>query len=94
MISPRNFITKHCNLNHNEPPRTSPYPHPERLPSRRRARRAGGGDEIIPISNALDALECGFKVNVHLAACRGVDLQAADCDMAVAAMREHGAVIR
>lgn len=54
----------------------------------------GGGDEIIPISNALDALECGFKVNVHLAACRGVDLQAADCDMAVAAMREHGAVIR
>jgi nicotinamidase/pyrazinamidase len=43
---------------------------------------------------ALDALECGFKVNLHLAACRGVDLQAGDCDRAVAAMREHGAVIR
>ena len=43
---------------------------------------------------ALDALECGFKVNVHLAACRGVDLQPGDCDKAVAAMRERGAVIR
>ena len=43
---------------------------------------------------ALDALECGFKVNLHLAACRGVDLQAGDCDKAVAAMRERGAVIR
>ncbi len=42
---------------------------------------------------ALDALECGFKVNLHLAACRGVDLQAGDCDKAVAAMRERGAVI-
>ena len=43
---------------------------------------------------ALDALRCGFKVNLHLAACRGVDLQAGDCDKAVAEMREHGAVIR
>jgi len=43
---------------------------------------------------ALDALECGFKVNLHLAACRGVDLRAGDCDKAVAEMREHGAVIR
>jgi nicotinamidase/pyrazinamidase len=43
---------------------------------------------------ALDALECGFKVNLHLAACRGVDLQAGDCDKAVAAMHERGAVIR
>lgn len=43
---------------------------------------------------ALDALECGFKVNLHLAACRGVDLQPGDCDKAVAAMRERGAVIR
>ena len=43
---------------------------------------------------ALDALECGFKVNLHLTACRGVDLQPGDCDKAVAAMRERGAVIR
>jgi nicotinamidase/pyrazinamidase len=43
---------------------------------------------------ALDALGCGFKVNLHLSACRGVDLQAGDCDRAVAAMRERGAVIR
>lgn len=42
---------------------------------------------------ALDALECGFKVNLHLAACRGVDLQAGDCERAVAEMRERGAVI-
>ncbi len=42
---------------------------------------------------ALDALECGFKVNVVLAACRGVDLQPGDCDRAVAEMREKGAVI-
>lgn len=43
---------------------------------------------------ALDALSCGFKVNLHLAACRGVDLQAGDCDKAAAEMREHGAMIR
>ena len=43
---------------------------------------------------ALDALECGFKVNLNLTACRGVDLQPGDCDKAVAAMRERGAVIR
>ena len=43
---------------------------------------------------ALDALECGFKLNLHLAACRGVDLQPGDCDHAVAAMRERGAAIR
>lgn len=43
---------------------------------------------------ALDALECDFKVNLHLAACRGVDLQPGDCDKAVAAIREHGALIR
>lgn len=43
---------------------------------------------------ALDALECGFRVNLHLAACRGVDLQAGDCDRAVAEMRERGAVIQ
>lgn len=42
---------------------------------------------------ALDALESGFKVNLHLAACRGVDLQAGDCEKAVIAMRERGAVI-
>ncbi len=43
---------------------------------------------------ALDALSCGFKVNLHLAACRGVDLQAGDCVKAVAEIREHGAMIR
>ena len=43
---------------------------------------------------ALDALECGFKVNLHLEACRGVDLQAGDCDKAIAAMSERGVVIR
>ena len=42
---------------------------------------------------ALDALECGFKVNVHLPACRGVDLQQGDCEKAVVAMRERGAVL-
>ena len=42
---------------------------------------------------ALDALECGFKVNVHLPACRGVDLQQGDCEKAVAAMGERGAVL-
>lgn len=43
---------------------------------------------------ARDALECGFKVNLNLTACRGVNLQAGDCDKAVAAMREHGVVVR
>ncbi len=42
---------------------------------------------------ALDALGCGFKVNLVLAGCRGVDLQAGDCDRAVEEMRERGAVI-
>ncbi|MEO5915950.1 MAG: bifunctional nicotinamidase/pyrazinamidase [Luteolibacter sp.] len=42
---------------------------------------------------ALDALECAFKVNLHLPACRGVDLQAGDCEKAVTEMRERGAVI-
>ncbi len=42
---------------------------------------------------ALDALECGFKVNLHLAACRGVELQTGDCENAIAAMRKRGAVI-
>lgn len=39
---------------------------------------------------ALDAMECGFKVNLQLAACRGVDLQLGDCDKAVATLRERG----
>ena len=39
---------------------------------------------------ALDALECDFKVNLQLAACRGVDLQLGDCDRAVATLRERG----
>lgn len=42
---------------------------------------------------ALDALECGFKVNLVLAGCRGVDLQPGDCDKAVEEMREKGAMI-
>lgn len=42
---------------------------------------------------ALDALECGFKVNLHLAACRGVELQPGDCDRAVHEMEERGVVI-
>lgn len=43
---------------------------------------------------ALDAIACGFRVNLHLAACRGVDLQAGDCERAVEEMRERGVVIR
>lgn len=42
---------------------------------------------------ALDALECGFKVNLHAAACRGVDLQAGDCERAVREMEERGVVV-
>lgn len=42
---------------------------------------------------AVDALECGFKVNVHLPACRGVDLQAGDCEAALEAMKARGATI-
>jgi len=44
-------------------------------------------------ATALDALECGFNVNLYLQACRGVDLQAGDCDRAVEVMRERGAWI-
>jgi nicotinamidase/pyrazinamidase len=43
---------------------------------------------------ALDALEGGFKVNLHQAACRGVNLQPSDCEQALATMRKHGAAIR
>lgn len=43
---------------------------------------------------ALDAIACGFKVNLHSAACRGVDLQAGDCEKAVEEMRAHGVVIQ
>ena len=42
---------------------------------------------------ALDALTCGFKVNLHLPACRGVDLQAGDCQRAVAEICARGALI-
>jgi len=42
---------------------------------------------------ALDALECGFKVNLHAAACRGVNLQAGDCERAVEEMKERGVVV-
>jgi nicotinamidase/pyrazinamidase len=39
---------------------------------------------------ALDALQCGFKVNLHLPACRGVDLQPGDCERAVEEMCASG----
>lgn len=42
---------------------------------------------------ALDALECGFKVNLRLDACRGVDLLAGDCERAVDEVRARGVVI-
>lgn len=43
---------------------------------------------------ALDALDRGFRVSLHLAACRRVDLQAGDYERAVAEMRERGAMIQ
>jgi len=42
---------------------------------------------------ALDALACGFKVNLHLPACCGVELQVGDCETAVTGMRERGVLI-
>jgi nicotinamidase/pyrazinamidase len=39
---------------------------------------------------ALDAVAEGFEVDLHLPACRGVDLQPGDVAAAVAAMREKG----
>jgi len=42
---------------------------------------------------ALDALACGFKVNLQLPACRGVELQVGDCENAIAEIRERGGVI-
>jgi nicotinamidase/pyrazinamidase len=43
--------------------------------------------------SVLDALALGFRVNLALDACRGVDLQPGDCDRAAAEMRENGAVV-
>lgn len=42
---------------------------------------------------ALDALECGFKVNLHLPACRGVNLQSGDVESAIVAMKEKGVAL-
>jgi nicotinamidase/pyrazinamidase len=39
---------------------------------------------------ALDAVAEGFEVDLHLPACRGVDLQPGDVAAAVEAMRENG----
>jgi nicotinamidase/pyrazinamidase len=39
---------------------------------------------------ALDAIDEGFQVNLALAACRGVNLQAGDVERAVAEMEQHG----
>jgi nicotinamidase/pyrazinamidase len=44
--------------------------------------------------SALDALAQGFRVNLALAACRGVDLAPGDCELAVAEMQAHGALLR
>ena len=44
--------------------------------------------------SALDAIKCGFKVNLALAACRGVDIQPGDCDKAVAEVHERGGNIQ
>ena len=41
----------------------------------------------------LDALELGFRTFLVVDACRGVDLQAGDCDKAIAEMAAKGAVI-
>lgn len=42
---------------------------------------------------ALDALHDGFKVTLHLPACRGVNLTAGDVDAAVAEMERAGVTI-
>ncbi|MCH8148889.1 MAG: bifunctional nicotinamidase/pyrazinamidase [Planctomycetes bacterium] len=39
---------------------------------------------------ALDAVELGFKTTLIVEGCRGVELQAGDCDRAIEAMREAG----
>ncbi len=44
--------------------------------------------------SALDAIECGFKVNLALSACRGVDIRPGDCEKAVAEVRERGGMIQ
>ena len=42
---------------------------------------------------ALDAIECGFRVHLHLPACRGVDLRPGDCDRTVTELRRRGVMI-
>ena len=44
--------------------------------------------------SVLDALSQGFRVNLALAACRGVELQPGDCNQAIAEMRAKGAILR
>ena len=44
--------------------------------------------------SVLDALDQGFRVNLALAACRGVELRSGDCSQAVAEMRVKGAILR
>jgi nicotinamidase/pyrazinamidase len=39
----------------------------------------------------LDALHHGFKVNIHLPACRGVNIHPEDCDQAIQQMQSRGA---
>lgn len=41
----------------------------------------------------LDALSAGFNVTLHLPACRGVNLNAGDVDLAIAEMKGAGATI-
>ena len=42
---------------------------------------------------ALDAVELGFEVRLIVEGVRGVDLNAGDCDAAIAAMRKSGVKI-
>ena len=44
--------------------------------------------------SSLDALQCGFKVNVLIDGCRGVELNPGDVEKAVVEMRSAGAKIR
>lgn len=41
----------------------------------------------------LDALNCGFVVNLYLPACRGVEIHPGDCAESVEEMRTRGALI-
>lgn len=43
--------------------------------------------------SVIDALDAGFRVKLHLPACRGVNLNPGDCAAAISAMQESGATI-